>query len=66
MTEKDKLILGFPREIKLGLLRDALKEEKFGIFLGLSRVLLEATISEGGIETEVIDAIFKEHSKDAK
>jgi hypothetical protein len=66
MTEKDKLILGFPREIKLGLLRDALKEGKFGIFLGISRVLMDATISEGGIETEVIDAIFKEHSAEVK
>ena len=66
MTEKDKLILGFPREIKLGLLRDALKQEKFGIFLGLSRVLMDAPISEGGIETEAIDAIHNEYINEKK
>lgn len=66
MTEKDKLILGFPREIKLGLLRDALKDGNFGVFLGISKILLDANISDGGIESDVIDAIFKEHSNDAK
>ena len=61
MKGYDKMILAFPREIKLGLLRDSLKEDKFGVFFQLSKILLDAPISEGGIETEAIDAIHKEH-----
>ena len=61
--ETIKMILRFPREIKLGLLKDALKEDKFGIFFQLSKVLLDAPISEGGIETEAIEAIHNGHLK---
>lgn len=60
MDETEKMILKFPREIKLGLLRDALNEDKFGTFFQLSKILLDAPINEGGIETETIDAIHKE------
>ena len=66
MDNLDKIILKFPREAKLRLLKDALKEDRFGIFLGLSKILLDAPINEGGVETEVIDAIHKEHLDEVK
>ncbi len=62
-AEAQKIILKFPRETKLGMLKDALKENKFGIFLGLAQVLLDAPIDEGGIETEAIEKIRQEYLK---
>lgn len=63
MDETEKMILKFPREMKLGLLRDALKENKFGVFFQLSKILLDAPLNEGGIESEVIEQIHKESLK---
>jgi len=60
MTEKD-LILRFPREIKLDCLRAALDQGELGVFLGLSKILLDANISDGGIETEVIEKIHNDY-----
>lgn len=60
----EKIILNLPREIKLGILRDTLKDNKFDEFLALSKILLNAPISEGGIETETIEAIRKEFYND--
>jgi len=60
----EKIILNLPREIKLGILRDTLKDNKFDEFLAFSKILLNAPISEGGIETETIEAIRKEFYND--
>jgi len=54
------MILSFPREIKLGILKDALREDKFDVFLQLSKILLDAPLNMGGIESEIIDAIYEE------
>lgn len=59
--DKNKMILGFPREKKIDLLRDALDQGEYGIFFGLSKILLDAPISEGGIESEVIEQVHKEY-----
>jgi len=61
LKEETKLILGFPKEIKIQTLKDALEQDELGIFFGLSQILLEAPISEGGLETEVIEQIHQEH-----
>ncbi len=62
-NQATKMILAFPREIKLGLLEDALKEDNFGIFVQLSKILLEAPITLGGIETEAIEEVRKKYFK---
>jgi hypothetical protein len=61
MTQEEQVILLFPRQMKIDCLKAALKEDKFGVFMGLSKILLEASISDGGLETEVIEAIHNEH-----
>ena len=43
------------------LLEDSLKEDEFGVFLNLSKVLLDAPLSEGGISTEEIEEIRKKY-----
>jgi len=60
-NEGNEMILRFPREIKIQCMRDALEQDNFGMFMGLSKVFLDAPISEGGIETEVIQAIHDEY-----
>lgn len=60
-NEGNEMILRFPREIKIQCMRDALEQDNFGMFMGLSKVFLDAAISEGGIETEVIQAIHDEY-----
>jgi hypothetical protein len=60
ITEKD-WVLGLPKEMKLMVLEDSIKEDEFGIFLNLSKVLLDAPLSEGGISTEEIEEIRKKY-----
>jgi hypothetical protein len=52
-----KMILRFPKEIKLELLKAALEENEFDIFYKISLILLEAPLSEGGIASKEITAI---------
>jgi hypothetical protein len=59
--EGTAMILGFPREIKIQCMKDALEQDNFGMFMGLSKVFLDAPISEGGIETEVIKKIHDDY-----
>ena len=60
ISEKD-WVLGLPKEMKLMVLEDSLKENEFGVFLNLSKVLLDAPLSEGGISTEEIEEIRKKY-----
>ncbi len=53
--------LSLPKETKLNLLEDSLKESEFGIFMGMSKVLLDAPIQEGGILTEDIEEVRKKY-----
>ena len=45
------------------MLEDALKENKFDIFMSLSRILLDAPLNKGGLDTEIVRDIFKKHNK---
>lgn len=42
-------------------LRDALEQGQTGVFIGLSKILLDAPIAEGGIHSEVIEQIHNEY-----
>ena len=55
------LILNFPREIKIKVLEDSLKENKFNVFFELSKILLDTPITNGGLESETIEKIHQEH-----
>jgi len=59
--EGNRMILGFPREIKIQCMKDALAKNDLGMFLGLSKVFLDAPISEGGIESKVLDALYQDY-----
>ena len=59
--EETKWILSLPKEMKLKILEDSLREDEFGVFLNLSKVLLDAPLSEGGISTEEIEEIRKKY-----
>jgi len=59
-TEKE-IILGFPKEAKIQILKDMLEQNKFGLFLSFSNILLEAPLNEGGLETEIIESIHNEY-----
>ncbi len=52
-----EVILNLPYHIKIETLEDALKEDNFGVFFGLSKILLDAPLSEGGVSTEDIEAV---------
>lgn len=55
--------LSLDREIKLQLLEDMLKEDKFGMAFQASIVLLDAPIRQGGIESETISAVFDRYNE---
>lgn len=63
MSQESEMILRFPRECKIQCLKDALEQDKFGIFMGLSKILLDAPINAGGLETEIIEQIHNDHLK---
>jgi hypothetical protein len=56
-----KWILKLPKEIKMSALDDMCREGKIGEFIVLSKVLLNAPISEGGVATEEIEQIRKKY-----
>ena len=60
MNEKE-LILNFPKDIKIQCLKDALEQDNISMFFGLSKILLDAPINEGGLETEIIEQIHNEY-----
>ena len=58
-----KWILKLPKEIKMSVLDDMYREGKIGEFIVLSKVLLNAPISEGGVATEEIEQIREKNEK---
>ena len=62
MTPVEKeWFFSLPKETKLDILEDSLKENKFGIFLAMTKVLLDAPIQGGGISTEEIEEVRKKY-----
>jgi hypothetical protein len=58
----NKFILSQSRETKIKWMKLALEEGNFNVWFQLTQILLKYPIHEGGIETEVIDKIFKEYN----
>ena len=54
-------ILSLPKVIKLDTLENALIKGEHGVFFSLSKILLDAPISEGGVSTEEIELIRKKY-----
>ena len=59
----ENFLLSLDREKQIKMLEDALKEDRFDIFTSLSKVLLDATLDEGGMPTELIEELFKKYQK---
>jgi len=57
-TEEKKWFLSLPKEMKLALMDDMLKEDQTGMAFETMNILLEAPISEGGISSDEIKEIF--------
>ena len=56
-------LLGIPKEKQIRMLEDALRENKFNIFIELSKILLDAPLNKGGLESEIVRGIFEKHNK---
>ena len=68
-TEEKKWFLSLPKEMKLKLMGDMLKEDETGMAFATMNLLLETPISEGGISSDEIKVIFDndiERRKDSK
>ena len=61
MTEQ--FILDQSEETKIKWLNQLLEEQNFGAWLELTKILLKHPIHKGGIQTDIIDDIFKRHNK---
>ena len=59
--EEKQWILSLPIETKLGLMEDALKQDKFGIFFEFTKLFLDTPIGDGGISTEEIEEVRKKY-----
>ena len=59
----ESFILSLDRKRKIRMLEDALKEDKWSIFKEFSKILLDAPVNEGGLETEVVEGIFRRYQK---
>ena len=59
MKEEDKeWFLSLPKEMKLTLMGDMLKEGETGMAFATMKILLDAPISEGGILSDEISEVF--------
>jgi hypothetical protein len=56
--EEKKWFLSLPKETKLMLLGDMMKEGQTGMAFGTMKILLDAPISEGGILTDDIKEVM--------
>ena len=61
--EEKNWFLSFPKEMKLKLLENMLKEDEFGMAFGTAKILLDAPIGDGGIVTEEINVVFDKYTK---
>ena len=59
----ESFLLSLDRKRKIRMLEDALKEDKWLIFKEFSKILLDTPVNEGGLETEVIEGIFRRYQK---
>ncbi len=59
LSKEDEWILSLSKERKLGFIRDLSKKNEFGMFMRLSKILLEAPLDEGGISTDEIDQAWR-------
>jgi len=59
MEENDKKwFLSLPKEMKLTLLEDMIKEGEPGMALATAKILLDAPITKGGISTDDIKKVM--------
>jgi len=62
MTPMEKeWFLSLPEETKLDVLENSLKKNEFGIFMAMTKILLDAPIQNGGISTEKIEEVRKKY-----
>ena len=59
----ESFLLSLDRKRKIRMLEDALKEDKWTIFKEFSKILLDTPVNEGGLETEVVEGIFRRYQK---
>ena len=59
----ESFLLSLDRKRKIRMLEDALKEDKWTIFKEFSKIFLDAPVNEGGLETEVVEGIFRRYQK---
>ena len=60
-NNSDRFVLAQGRKYKIDWLKELLNDGKYDVYFGVVRILLNYPISEGGIESEVIDALYQEH-----
>ena len=56
-----QFVLNLPKKIKIQCLKDALEQNNSRVFFGLSKILLDAPLNRGGLESEIIEQIHNEH-----
>tara|TARA_R110002074_G_scaffold116180_1_gene247319 strand:+ start:938 stop:1159 length:222 start_codon:yes stop_codon:yes gene_type:complete len=66
MQLPDELILAQPRQAKIELLTHFAKKKAFLEWAQISTVLLDAPISKGGLETDIIKDIWDKYNSKAK
>ena len=59
----DNFILSIPKDKKIRMLKDALNEDRFDIFMNLSKLWLNLPLNKGGLETEIVEQIFKKYQR---
>ena len=55
----EKLILTLPKESKLEMLKHFLANKDLDTFFAVEKILLNAGVNEGGLETDVLKDLFK-------
>ena len=55
----EKLILTLPQETKLEMLRDFISKKDWPSFFEVEKILLNASVRDGGVDTDVLRDLFQ-------
>ena len=61
--QEEKWFLNLSTDLKIQLLEQSLEQDRFAYFMQLSKILLDAPLSDGGLSTELIESIRKQYVK---
>lgn len=66
MSNHDKMLLAQSTQEKVKWLEEILENNNTGLWVAMTKILLDYPVSEGGLPTELIESIYNKHKEKIK